>query len=113
MKSKPNWVFHMNKVVISPEARKDLSEIKEYISENLGSPQSAQNTVGKVMSKLRELEAFSGIGTPLSSIIDIETDYRFLVCENYLAFYRTEKNMVYVDRIIYKKRNYIGILFGE
>ena len=103
----------MNKVFISPEAKKDLLEIKEYISENLGSSQSAQNTVSKITAKFRVLEEFAGVGTPLSSIIDIETDYRFVICENYLAFYRTEKNAVYIDRIIYKRRDYISILFGE
>ena len=109
----------MNKVVMSPEARNDLIEIEKYITENIGSPEAAKNTVNKVIKNIRKLESFAGIGAPLSSIVDITTDYRYLVCENYLAFYRVEsefgsdKIAVYIDRILYKKRDYINILFGE
>jgi len=45
--------------------------------------------------------------------VEIETDYRFLVCGNYLVFYRTEADSVFVDRVIYGRRDYIKILFDE
>ena len=53
------------------------------------------------------------MGPSLSSIVDIDTDYRFLVCGKYLTFYRYENDIVYIDRIIYGKRDYISILFGN
>jgi plasmid stabilization system protein ParE len=53
------------------------------------------------------------LGTKLSSLIDIATDYRFLVCGNYIAFYRIDGNDVYVIRILYGRRDYVKILFGE
>ena len=109
----------MNKVVMSPEARNDLVEIKRYITENIGSAEAAKNTIDKIIKTIGKLENFPGIGAPLSSIVDIATDYRYLICDNYLAFYRVESEfgsnriVVYIDRIIYKKRDYISILFGE
>lgn len=48
------------------------------------------------MSRIRELAVFPKMGTPLSSIVDFETDYRFLVCGNYTAFYRFENQTVYI-----------------
>ena len=101
----------MNELHYSPEAQNDLSEIMKYITLELASPTSALNTVDSIVKKLRRLEQFAEAGARLSSIIVAETDYRYLVCGNYLAFYRIEGNNIYVDRVIYCRRDYIGILF--
>ena len=44
---------------------------------------------------------------------DIESDYRFIVSGNYISFYRAYGKEVYVDRILYARRNYMRILFGD
>ena len=53
------------------------------------------------------------IGASLSSITDVESDYRFLATGNYLTFYRVYGNDVYVDRVLYGRRDYLRILFGD
>jgi toxin ParE1/3/4 len=45
--------------------------------------------------------------------LDMQTDYRFLVCDSYLIFYRCEDEVVFVSRILYGRRNYTHILFGD
>lgn len=45
--------------------------------------------------------------------MDIQTDYRFIVCANYLIIYRYEDSTIFVSRILYAKRYYIRILFGN
>jgi len=103
----------MYKLKISPEAKDDLAEIKDYISKELCNPQAAINLVPKITKKIRGLTEHPGIGSPLSSVLDIQTEYRFLICENYLIFYRYEEGIVFVSRVLYGKRNYIRILFGD
>jgi len=103
----------MNKLLISPEARKDLVEIKEYIAEKLENPIAAVNVVSRIIQNIKKLIDMPGIGTPLSSKLPFDTDYRFLVCGNYLAFYRYQDETVYVDRILYGRRDYVKILFPE
>ncbi|GBF10759.1 type II toxin-antitoxin system RelE/ParE family toxin [Tepidibacillus infernus] len=103
----------MYKLKISPEAKDDLAQIKDYISKELGNPQAAINLVSKITKKIRGLTEYSGIGAPLSSVLDIQIDYRFLVCDNYLIFYRYEDGIVFVSRILYGRRNYTRILFGD
>jgi plasmid stabilization system protein ParE len=44
---------------------------------------------------------------------NIETDYRLLVCNSYLAFYHLQGKEVFIDRILHARRDYITILFGE
>ena len=103
----------MAQIHISPEASNDLAEIKNYIAMELEHTAAALNTVSKITKSIRGLERFPDIGVPLSSIIDIPTDYRFLVTDNYISFYRHDGNAVYVARVFYAKRDYLKILFGE
>ncbi|MCR4441629.1 MAG: type II toxin-antitoxin system RelE/ParE family toxin [Peptococcaceae bacterium] len=98
----------MYKLKISPEAKDDLAEIKGYISQ-----EADVNLVSKITKKIRGLSEHPGIGAPLSSVVDIQTDYRFLACANYLIFYRCEDGIVFVSRILYGRRNYTRILFGD
>ena len=103
----------MAQIHISPEASNDLAEIKKYITMELGNSTAALNVVSKITKAIRGLEQFPDIGAPLSSIVDLPTDYRFLVTGNYLSFYRQEGDEVYVVRVLYGKRDYLKILFVE
>jgi len=103
----------MSNIQYTPEAEDDLAGIKEYITEQLVNPVAAVNTVTKITKRIRELEKFPELGASLSSIINVVTDYRFFVCAKYRAFYRIDGNDVYIIRILYGRRDYITILFGE
>jgi len=103
----------MSKIKYSNKALIDLIDIEKYIKEELESPVAAKNTITKITKKIRLLEEFPELGAPLSSIVDIENDYRYLVCENYLAFYRISETNVLIIRIIYGKRDYLKILLED
>ena len=99
----------MNNLHLSDEAQADLDGIKSYIAKNLENPSAAISTVRDI----RRLREHSLIGASLSSIADVESDYRFLVTGSYLTFYRVLDNDVYVDRVLYGRRDYLRILFGD
>ncbi len=103
----------MTQIVFSPEAIADLEQTKKYITEELQESQAAINTLNKIMKKIRMLEKFPQSGPSLSAIVDFDTDYRYLVCGNYTAFYRYENNTVYIVRVLYGRRDSMRILFGE
>lgn len=103
----------MNNLHLSPEAQNDLTEIQQYIAEELENQIAAANTVKKIIKGIRALLTHAELGAPLSSIADVESDYRFLVSGSYLTFYRTYGSEVYVDRILYGRRDYLRILFGD
>ena len=103
----------MNEVYLSPEAENDLEKIKTYITEELENPAAALATVSRITNSLRILQAHASAGAPLSSVTDVESDYRFLVSGNYLTFYRVVAQDVYIDRILYGRRNYLAVLFGD
>ena len=56
------------------------------------------------------LETFAELGAPLSSIANVEEDYRFLVSGSYMIFYRVMGSDVYADRILYGRRDYLSVL---
>lgn len=101
----------MNKLLLSPVAQDDLTEIKAYITQELQNPDAALHTVGEITKQLRLLQEQSELGARVSVAIRFATDERFLVCGKYLAFYHTSTDTIYVDRILYCKRNYKSLLF--
>ena len=103
----------MAKIHISPEAADDLRAIKEYIAIELENPEAAVNTVSKITKAIRNLAKFPGIGVLLSSKVSIHTDYRFIVIGSYMAFYRFGREDVHVIRVLYGKRDYMKILYGD
>ena len=102
-----------NKIHYSAESRRDLDGIWDYIVSDLQNPSAAERIVDRIMDDVDRLESHAEIGAPLSSIADIESDYRFLVTGSYLTFYRVRDNDIYVDRVLYGRRDYLRILFGD
>lgn len=74
---------------------------------------AALNAVSRITKSIRILQAHAGAGAPLSSIADVESDSRFLVSGNYLTFYRACGSDVFVDRVLYGRRDYLRTLFGK
>ncbi len=103
----------MNNLYLSPDAQNDLAEIKSYITKDLENPQAAMSVVSKIMKTIRLLRERALIGTPLSSTADVSTDYRFLVSGSYMVFYRASGKDVFIDRVLYGRRDYLRILLGE
>lgn len=103
----------MNNLFLSPQAQSDLDDIRAYIAEELESPQAAQATVQKILKAIAALRAHASLGAPLSSIAPVESDYRFLLSGNYMVFYRALGVNVYVDRVLYGRRDYLRVLLGQ
>ena len=103
----------MNNLYLSPEAQDDLSEIKAYIAEDLENPQAALSTVTKITKTIRMLQEHALIGVPLSAIADVNSDYRYLISGSYMIFYRVTGKDVFIDRVLYGRRDYLRILFGD
>ena len=101
-----------NKIYIAPEARQDMDEIFDYILYALGNPTAAMNVIDRIMEAIEQLADFPHLGAPLSSIARVESTYRFLVTDNYMTFYRVMDENVFVDRVLYGRRDYLRILLG-
>jgi plasmid stabilization system protein ParE len=101
------------KLHYSTQSRRDLDEVWAYIATELQNPSPATRIINAIMDSTNQLTDFAEMGAPLSSIANVESDYRFLVHGNYLIFYRIEGDEIYVDRVLFGRRDYLRILFGE
>ncbi len=90
-----------------------MDEIWDYIALDLQNPPAAQRVIDGILDVVDLLATFAEGGALLSSITDVETDYRFLVSGHYLVFYRVGNGDVYVDRVLYGRRDYLRLLFGD
>lgn len=90
-----------------------MDRIWDYIAFELQNNIAAGRAVDAIMDTIGQLELYAECGTPLSSVADVESDYRFLVSGNYLIFYRTYGSEVYIDRILYGKSDFLRVLFGD
>ena len=102
----------MMKLRINPEVIEDIAEIKSYIREELCNPSASDRIAKKIVSAYKELKNTPFIGTPLDSVIEVKTDYRFLVCGNYLIFYKVKDDVISVYRVMNGRRDYCRQLFG-
>ena len=94
-------------------ALKDLDEIWDYITFELESPVAAEHTVKGIIDSVDELKGFSRTGAHLIFENGMDSGYRYVIYKNYMAFYHTQELEVYVDRVIYGKRDYMRVLFPE
>lgn len=100
-------------IKLSSFAASDLDEIWNYIAHVLKSPIAANNTVNGIIDSISVLKDFPESGTILYFESDLQSGYRYVVYKNYLAFYHLFDNQVYVDRVIYGKRDYMTLLFKD
>ena len=102
-----------NKIHYSPESRRDLDDIWDYIVSELQNRSAAERVIDCIIDAVDPLKNFAEMGAPLSSIAEIGTDYRFLVSGNYMVFYRVQGSDVYIDRVLYGRSDYMSVLFKD
>ncbi|MFP4698629.1 MAG: type II toxin-antitoxin system RelE/ParE family toxin [Eubacteriales bacterium] len=101
----------MYKVQYSPKAKDDLLRIKAYTSKEF-TEELAKEIIKEITTKINSLEEFPLMGKPLSNLINVYTDYMYLVINKNYVFYRNEEKDVKVIRIISHRQDFMRIIFG-
>ncbi len=103
----------MAELFISPAARADMREIGDYISRELRNPEAAHRMILRFRGAVEQLRQFPLMGAPLLVSGKQNAPYRYRVCGSYLIFYHAGSDAVYVDRVLYGRRDYMALLFGD
>lgn len=98
-------------VELLPAAYSDLDEIFDYIV--VDNPQAAEIILDNIMQALRRLEDLPHSGAPLIDRSLEKFNFRMVIVEPYIAFYRFVDNKVYVYRVLHGARNYPHLLKGD
>lgn len=102
----------MAEIVISSLACSDLREAADYISSQLHNQSAALRIVEKIKRSVFQLRDFPEMGTPVLSLKQ-RLVYRYIICGNYMIFYHIENAVVHIDRVLYGRRDYLALLFGD
>ena len=95
------------KLRYTPEALRDIQEIKRYIKSELHNPTAANRITKAILDGCAQLKQFPEMGVSIGAKTGYETDLRMLVVESYIALYRIETEVVSVGRIINACQDYI------
>ena len=101
------------KLHYSLKAQQDLDAIWDFYLDEYQNVDAAVKIIDSITDDIDQLANFPELGPPLSSIADVESNYRFLVTGNYLSFYRIDDTDISIDRILYGRRDYLSILIGD
>ena len=101
----------MKKVEYSQIVRQKLKNLKARLTSEFGSEVSGK-TIKKITGVAKGLGSFEKKGILVSSMYDIECDYRYIyVGHNYL-FYRIEKEKIISVEMFDEREDFMHKLFG-
>ena len=94
----------------SPLATRDLDEAYDYIATELRNLSATSEIVNAILDGAESFEGFPFMGSPVEGLPFMADEYRFLPVRNYVVFYRVTESRIFIDRILYKRRDYLPLL---
>lgn len=101
----------MARVIVSREARRDLINIQTYIRDELPDPDASKRISDELKKAVTSLRDMPERGKLLDGVIDIHTEYRYLVCGHYRIFCLSDGSTVEVVRILHTLQDHMRALF--
>ena len=104
------------KVIASKEVEEAIDNIHDYIDTVLLSPQSAKNTVAKILDSLKSLETFPEAGFDADEIIGVKINSKYpsrgKIIDQYVLLYFIDqkRNTVFLSHLFHTKSDYVTLL---
>lgn len=96
------------KVIITPEAKRDLDNLFNYITYKLESPNGAKSVSNRILDYISNLSVFPN-GYPIMDFEPAKSQgIHRCVVGNYIVCYVISNNVVYITDILYAKANIIN-----
>ncbi len=99
----------MARLILAPEARQDLHEIRDYIAKN--NPDAARRVVRRVRDVARMIASAPAMGRERP---ELGVDLRSFVADRYVLFYRPLEGEVGIElaRVLHGARDVEAIVSG-
>ena len=104
------------KVIASKEVKEAIDNIHNYIATVLLSPQSAKNTVSKILDSLKSLEIFLEAGFDADERIGVKINNKYptrgKIIDQYVLLYFIDqkRNTVFLSQLFHTKSDYVTLL---
>ena len=94
----------------SPQAQLDLDEIFDYFAGALGNPEKGASVVSGILAAARKIPGRATRFPPVGPLPFTADEYRFSQVGSYVIFFRVEDEVVFVDRVLNNRRDYMSLL---
>ncbi len=101
----------MHKIEYSPEAIRDMLNIKNNVSLHCDD-NIANDLIDKITDSIKNLGQYPFLGADLGKMLEIPTEYRYFYIEKNYIFYYIEKETVKIVRVINERQDFLRILFN-
>ena len=88
----------MMKLRINPLVVKDLKDIRDFIAED--NAQKASEIVDEILRKFENIQLFPRMGADLSKRVNLRTEYKYVVWNDYAIIYKVGKEFVDIYRVV-------------
>ena len=88
----------MMKLRITPLVVADLKAIRDFIAEDNVS--KATETIDEIYRRFENIQLFPGMGTDLSKRVTFQTEYKYVVWNDYVIIYKISDEFVEIYRIL-------------
>lgn len=99
------------KLEYAPEAIADIQETRRYIATVLKNRSAAGRIVKMISDNCKQLKTHPQLGMSVAARTGLQSDLRFLICENWLVFYQVNDDLVQIVRVIDARTDYVRVLF--
>lgn len=98
-------------VEFTDESIKEITEIYEYISNNLKEDNIAKRLILEVTNKVINLGNMPELYMKIGKVDRLKREYHRMVIKNYIILYTIdfEKRKVYISHMIYRRKNYMDL----
>lgn len=105
----------MYKIEYLPIARRDITNILTYISNQLNAPKAAMELLDEFDTKIAVLREFPYSHGIYRTIKPLKKEYRMLAVKRYAIFYivKEQKQVVEIQRVMYAKSDMLTTLTGD
>ena len=99
------------KINYSPAFLDDLYQIGDYIEIQFHNPSAADRITNGIMDSTDILAEYPETGAKIFLPGGLDSGYRFVTFEDYLAIYHIRFNEVYIARAVNVRQDYMRVLF--
>lgn len=72
--------------------------MKEYIAEE--NEEMAVKTIQEIYARIEKIQQFPYMGSDLAKRVSFRTDYKYVICGNYVVLYKIGKEYVEIYRVV-------------
>ena len=103
------------KVVMTPDTKSDMRNIRDYIAETFSAPDTARNYIHSIRDEVSKLKNMASVIAPVPEEPWHSKKIRRISAKGYFIYYRIDESndMVYVLNIIYQKRDQIRFMLNH